>query len=168
MMIPVNNSIYKIVQPVINYFSNFEEIYTRKNFNMFLFIASLAFYLMLYLAVDKAAVSETFKALQQSAGSQNQEMQLGLMEQLGALLPNPLLINLFSIILIPAIVKRMNDTNIHIAFIAPVIITAVVDFINSALQTNISFYAYGAMSMYTPLFFMLLCMYPGNNNKDYQ
>lgn len=62
--------------------------------------------------------------------------------------------------LIPLYLRRLKDIGWHQAFAAPIILLYLLDFINAAFKTEITFFFADTMAVYNFVLVMLLCCWP--------
>lgn len=162
----------KIINIVLKYFTDLEEKYTRKQFNSVYFVASLLFMLVLYLITDVKGLEQTYTssfvdiALNPEHGLNDIQKSETLLSSVGSFFPHPIWSALYGLLVLPAILKRTNDTFMHIAFIAPVALVYFFDFLRALFGFNWEFYLYDTMSIYNFVFIFLICLIPSKNNEE--
>lgn len=169
---------HPIAIAIYNYFTNFNESYTRKKYAFIMLILSSLLISVYYFGTD----FETLKTLQtdlnqeissmSSVESMNQQQALenlmedeefvkGFSEKVTNSIPSMFWVCFIMLISIPAIIKRTNDTFISRSHSYPVVIYYVLYFFQSLTGLYFNFLQINTvLSLYATIFVLLISVIP--------
>lgn len=144
----------------------------RKEFNFTIFIYSILLLIILFLILDFEKANYFFNFLihnimvpvkfGQISAQEATELANGLDT---SFIPTRFL-TFFPLFLLPLFVRRINDTCLHPAFIAPIVIVFVGDFLQSTFGFNFNFRLYDTMDVYNFCLISILCFLPSKKTKE--
>lgn len=140
----------------------------RKEFNLTILIYSIVLisFLMLTLDFDRLNALLEFVAreitLPVNQGKLTEQEAMLLVNNLDTSFIPTKALTFFPLLLLPLFIRRINDTILHPAFIAPVVIVFVFDFVKVLFGLDFEFRLYGAMEFYNFCLVSILCFLPSS------
>ncbi|MCP4356340.1 MAG: hypothetical protein GY793_12105 [Proteobacteria bacterium] len=166
----ISYGLYLIKKFIINYFDFYRKT-ARKEFNATLLGYTILLMVFGYFVVDFDLFQEINNYITKSITIPLNEEKIT-MDEATSLFNNidlsfiPFtLLSFLPLLLLPLYIRRINDTSLHVAFSAPLVIVYVFNFITTAFKLNITFGLLDAMSVYNFILVTALCVMPSHETE---
>lgn len=171
-----------ILVALYNYFTDMNELYTRKKFNFVMLILSVFIVIVYSVGTDFNTLESIQVDLNKEISNISDVQELNPEKALAHLMTDEEFVNDFSkktsdaipsmfwiclmmLVSIPAIIKRTNDTFLSQSHSYPVGIYYVLYFLQSLTGLYINFFQiYNALAIYSTIFILLIAIIPSKEN----